>query len=124
VTQVLVVEDYDEARWALRELLRSEGFDVAEARNGSEALALLRSADAPKLVVLDREMPVMNGTELLRRMAESDELSRIPVIILSAYEHKPRAHEKVVACFTKPCDFDELMRSVRAHTAPENDLPN
>ena len=121
---VLVVEDYDDARWVLREFLRAEGFEVTEARNGEEALATLLSTDVPSLIVLDREMPVMTGSELLRKLAESEKLARIPVIVLSAYEYEPRRDENVVACFTKPCDFEELVRIVRVYAGSKNDIPN
>ena len=114
-----MVEDYYDARWAVRELLVSDGFHVDEARNGKEALDFLLSRETPALIVLTRETPVMSGTELLERMKSYERLAGVPVILLSAYERPPK-DEQIVAFFTKPCDFEALSQAVRRHAR----LPN
>jgi CheY-like chemotaxis protein len=65
--RVLIVEDDTGARWALAELLRSEGFVVTEAVDGVEALELLGDA-APDVIVSDVELPRLGGMELYERV--------------------------------------------------------
>lgn len=81
---ILYVEDDEEQRNCIKELLQVEGYRVAEAGNGREALSYLRSAPAPALILLDLEMPVMGGIEFLAWLKRESELADIPVMIISA----------------------------------------
>jgi CheY-like chemotaxis protein len=82
---VLVVEDDADVREAIAETLRFEGFAVAVARDGREALNHLASgAGRPSLILLDLMMPRMNGWELLEHMGGDPRLASIPVCIVSA----------------------------------------
>ena len=81
--RVLVVDDSSATRRILRRLLEAVGYGVTEAADGLEALALCR-ADPPDLVLLDIDMPVMDGPALVGRLQEDDELAEIPVIFLTA----------------------------------------
>lgn len=73
MAKVLVVDDEPEAVELLVEFLSSKGYEVITATNGEEALALRRvKEDRPHLVLLDVEMPKMNGMETLRRIREID----------------------------------------------------
>jgi len=80
---VLVVDDDRDIRETLQEVLELEGYEVATARNGLEALARMRAA-RPALVLLDLFMPVMDGIEFRRRQLEEVELSDVPVVVVSA----------------------------------------
>jgi CheY-like chemotaxis protein len=84
---VLVVDDNDEVREALSELLRTEGFGVATARDGKQAWTYLQAHDA-SLVVLDLKMPVVDGVsflQLFRSAARKNErLARVPIVVVSA----------------------------------------
>jgi CheY-like chemotaxis protein len=80
---VLVVDDDDDLRASLAELLLMYGFDVLTACNGEEALQLLL-VHRPSLILLDLKMPVMNGWQLLQALDADDELRALPVIVLSA----------------------------------------
>ena len=80
---VLVVDDDQDIRETLQELLEQEGHEVATARNGLEALALARR-ERPAVILLDLFMPVMDGLEFRRVQLGDAELSTIPVVVVSA----------------------------------------
>ena len=80
---VLVVDDDKDIRETLQELLEDEGYDVATARNGAEALERARQVQ-PGLVILDLFMPGMDGSEFRRRQLEDPEIAHLPVLVISA----------------------------------------
>jgi CheY-like chemotaxis protein len=85
-TRILVVEDDDDVRNVLQELLAQEGYSTAGMPNGRVALDWLRSSsDAPSLILLDLMMPQMDGWEFLVRLDQEETLRRIPVAIMSAH---------------------------------------
>jgi signal transduction histidine kinase/CheY-like chemotaxis protein len=81
---VMVVDDDDDTRGGIAELLESQGYKVATASNGAEALELLRKGLRPRLILLDLIMPVMDGEALCEACHGDPALSWIPVLILSA----------------------------------------
>jgi CheY-like chemotaxis protein len=82
---VLIVEDHDDTRELLAELLMNEGFHSIMAANGQEALARLAYV-RPDVIVTDLEMPVMDGVELVRSLAKMTAAKPIPVIVLSSFD--------------------------------------
>jgi CheY-like chemotaxis protein len=80
---VLVVDDDDDLRESLRDALADEGYTVAQAANGREALALLPDLKRPCGIILDIAMPVMNGTQFYQAMRASPASADIPVVILA-----------------------------------------
>lgn len=80
--KILVVDDQEEMRQFLTRILGLQGFEVAAARSGPEALALLEM-DPPDLIFLDLVMPGMNGIETLRRIKAKDKAAK--VVIFTAY---------------------------------------
>jgi DNA-binding response OmpR family regulator len=87
----VIADDEDDILMLVDAVLRNAGFDVVGARNGSEALAEIRSL-RPQLAVLDLSMPELDGLEVLRRVRADPELAELPVVILTA-----RAQEADVA---------------------------
>src|SRR5256885_11059026 len=81
---ILVVDDDADFRSGLRVALEMKGYQVDEAANGEEALAKL-AEKPPLLVLLDLQMPVMNGREMLQRMRATPELKDVPVVIISGF---------------------------------------
>jgi CheY-like chemotaxis protein len=81
---ILIVDDDPDFRTGLRVALEMKGYLVEEAANGQEALARL-SEKPPLLVLLDLQMPVMNGREMLQRMRAQQELKEVPVVIISGF---------------------------------------
>lgn len=112
--KILVVDDKKELRTLLKEYLTQEGFEIATAGNGQEALFVARQ-EKPDLVILDLMMPGMSGYDFLRVYSRE---SNTPVIILTA---KLEESEKVLGLelgaddfVTKPFSIRELAARVRA----------
>ncbi len=80
---ILVVDDSDIARTIVADAMAAAGHRVLQAGNGSEALALLRRETAD-LVILDLDMPVMNGFEMLETMRGDERWREMPVVVLSS----------------------------------------
>lgn len=93
--RILVVDDQEDERDAMAHLLGGQQFDVESVANGREALDRLwrEGSPLPGLLVLDLNMPVMDGWELLGHMAHDRSLRQIPVIVTSA---SPVVHEETV----------------------------
>jgi CheY-like chemotaxis protein len=110
---VLIVDDDPDLLDVTSFVIETEGMAVETARNGEEALALLRAGRQPWLVLLDLMMPVMNGWEFLAAVANDPLLQGIPVVVLTAGEHTevPGALEVV----SKPMDLKELLRVVERY---------
>jgi two-component system response regulator CpxR len=110
----LVVDDDDDGRSLVKELLESDGYVVHEARDGGAALELLATVPEPALVILDLEMPVMSGGEVLDAMKKHERLARLPVLIVSGSGRMidPR-RGSVVGILTKPIDVDRFTKIVR-----------
>lgn len=111
--RVLVVDDESRIRQFLRISLKADGFDVLEARNGAEALAV-SAGEQPDMVILDLGLPDMDGVEVLERLRLT---SPVPVIVLSV---RDREQQKVRALnlgandyVTKPFGVDELLARIR-----------
>ena len=81
---ILVVDDDADFRAGLRMALEMKGYQVDEAANGEEALLTL-AEKPPLLVLLDLQMPVMNGREMLQRMRATPDLKEVPVVIISGF---------------------------------------
>jgi len=116
VGPILLVDDYDDARGLVREALENHGYRVVEAANGQQALNILvgRREERIPLIILDLQMPVMDGWQLLELMRCYVGLSAIPVIVVTAQEpHRYRMrHAGVVACINSPYAMDDLIAAV------------
>jgi two-component system cell cycle response regulator DivK len=92
---ILVVEDQEDNRQIVRDLLTSTDYEVMEAENGEEALAAV-AKQRPDLILMDIQLPVMDGYEATRRIKADPAFSAIPVIAVTSYalsgdEEKARA---------------------------------
>lgn len=125
VPNTILVDDDDELRGALLELLRLEGFEAAEARDGRGALDYLRSHEPPCLVVLDLTMPGMSGTEFLAERQRDGRLARVPVVVVSGANHARREVEALGAdaWFSKPLAFESFFHAVRATCRGQGSAP-
>jgi len=84
---ILIVDDDEDFRLGLRDELERKGYQVEEAEDGQRALLKICERP-PLLVLLDLQMPVMNGRELLTRLREQDETADVPVVILSSFGYE------------------------------------
>jgi CheY-like chemotaxis protein len=109
---ILIVEDDDELRMALQELLELEGYQVSAASNGEEGLALLQARKPPGLILLDLMMPVLNGWEFLKIKAASDSIASIPVVILSAWDDHTHIPSDAVKFIKKPIHLETFLNVV------------
>jgi CheY-like chemotaxis protein len=115
-TILLVDDDHDVAE-ALSTVLADEGYDVATASNGREALMYLRSHTAPRLILLDVMMPVMDGYEFRVEQQRDPAIADIPVVVLTAGSMGERVAELgVTAHMRKPVDLDRLLSEVAQRT--------
>lgn len=114
---VLVVDDDDAIRNGLLELLDDGGFPAVGARNGAEALELLRGlSPRPSLVLLDLMMPVMDGTTFLREQKRDPELAHVPVVVMSAFPNaRATARDLATDFLPKPLSFDRILALAAAH---------
>ncbi len=109
---ILVVEDDDDIRNAIVDLLENEGYTTEAAINGKDALDKLRAIDhKPCLVLLDMMMPIMNGRDFLDEVMKDSRLAPIPVLIVSAVADKSNT-EGSVGFLKKPIDIDVVLKVV------------
>jgi CheY-like chemotaxis protein len=113
--RVLLVEDDRDLREALDEFLHVEGFETLVAGNGLEALLLLRSSAAlPDVILLDVDMPVMDGREFRDAQRRDPVAGHVPVVVLSSAIPEGLGAE---ANLEKPCRPEVLTRILRAVAA-------
>ena len=115
---ILVVEDQEDNRQILRDLLGNAGFDLMEAENGEQALAALVK-QRPDLILMDIQLPIMDGYEATRRIRANPELKGIPIIAVTSYALTgDEAKALAAGCdayITKPYSPRALLAKVREY---------
>ena len=119
VVDVLVVEDEADMRTGIVELLDSAELAVAWAANGAEALELIDAGVRPRLLLLDMQMPVMDGWAFLAERRRRNELKAVPVLLTTALDRVQIFPADVVACLQKPVAPEQLLDIVRKYAHPE-----
>jgi CheY-like chemotaxis protein len=112
---VLIVEDDKDIRDSLAQLLEDYGYEARVASNGREALDLLAEAPAPKLILLDLMMPVMDGSEFSKAASSRPQLASVPICLVTASARLPEGLPGVVAVLRKPMDPLALIDIVQRH---------
>jgi CheY-like chemotaxis protein len=115
---ILVVDDFDDTRLMMRLWLQKRGYRVVEASDGLEALDVARR-ELPDLVIMDIEMPALDGLAATRKLRQEEGLRDVPIVAVSAYgaEHwRDRAlaagcNEYVSTPF-EPAELSELIKSL------------
>src|SRR5687768_17537058 len=111
---VLIVEDDDDVREFMELLLSTSGYETMSAADGIDALEKMR-ARRPCLVLLDLQMPRMDGWEFRERQLQDPRLAHVPVVCISAYFDPGDVTRKLgVRCLLKPADFHAVLREVRS----------
>ena len=114
---ILVVDDFDDTRLLLRTWLQKKGFRVVEAEDGNRAVAVAES-DQPDLIIMDLEMPELDGLAATRKIRELPTLGAVPILAVSAYGADQYRERALAAGCTEyvatPFEPDELERVIRA----------
>ncbi len=115
---ILVVDDDDDFREALSEVLTEAGYPVQQAENGEVALAKSND-EAPGMVLLDLKMPVLDGWGVMERMRNDSRSAAVPILILSAYGFEWEAELLGAQGYIpKSVGMEEILERVRKSAGP------
>ncbi|HVY45105.1 MAG TPA: response regulator [Minicystis sp.] len=120
--EVLIVDDDTDVRESLRDVLLDEGYSVAAASNGADALRQLESRPQPGIILLDLMMPGMNGWGVLERLRGREATAQIPVAVISAQRGERPAGSDVV--LEKPIRIERLLDVVATYCAAPDREPD
>jgi two-component system, cell cycle response regulator DivK len=116
--RVLIVEDNEKNMKLVRDVLQATGYSTLEATTGEEAVELALS-QAPALVLMDVQLPGIDGAEALERMRQNERTASIPVLALTAQAMSGDRERFLEVGFdgylAKPIDVAELLRVVKEH---------
>lgn len=119
MAKVLCVDDNDTNRYLIETIMERAGFTVCSAADGEAGVAAAK-AEQPDLILMDVQMPGIDGFEAARRIKAAAETGHIPVIALSAHEAADKAEEISAsgcdAYFTKPLNFSALVEEAHRLT--------
>jgi CheY-like chemotaxis protein len=114
--QILIVDDKATSRELLRTVLEKDGYSILEAADGGEALQQTRREN-PDLILLDLQMPVRNGYEVLIELRQDSRFAALPIIALTASAMQGDREKALAAGFTayltKPVALSHLREEVR-----------
>jgi two-component system cell cycle response regulator DivK len=114
--RILVVEDQEDNRRIVRDLLTTSDYEVIEAENGEEALAAV-AKQPPDLILMDIQLPILDGYEATRRIKADPSLSSIPIIAMTSYalsRHEEKARAAGCDDFVpKPYSPRQLLATIR-----------
>ena len=117
MASILCVEDNDDNLFMLQRRLSRAGFDVKIATNGAHAVEWAKTL-LPDLVIMDLNLPGLNGFDATRRLKDQEETKHIPIIVLSShFEESHRRKAAAAGCDayeTKPADFERLTGIIRS----------
>jgi CheY-like chemotaxis protein len=113
---ILIVDDHEDIRESLADVLAIEGYQVATAMNGRDALEYLKQNPAPCLILLDLTMPVMNGWDFRKVQLQDPDLADIPVVIVSGTnQHHNTVSLQALKYYDKPVNIPDLLVTVAEH---------
>jgi DNA-binding response OmpR family regulator len=116
--KILTVDDDEDIRNSLCDVLELEGFETVWAKNGRVALEYLKAVpdnELPDLVLLDYMMPIMNGQEFFRAKNSIPRLRHIPVVMMTANGNLVNVMERVDTggYLSKPMDLETIVRMIK-----------
>jgi two-component system cell cycle response regulator DivK len=121
--RILIVDDKVTSRELLRTVLEKEGYAVIEAGDGAEALQKAH-ADNPHLILLDLQMPIRNGYEVLGALRQEANYATLPIIALTASAMQGDRERALAAGFTgyltKPVSLAHLRNEIQRVLEPES----
>jgi two-component system, cell cycle response regulator DivK len=114
--RILIVEDQEDNRAILRDLLTASGYAFIEAGNGAEGVAKAK-AERPDLIIMDMQMPIMDGFESTRQIKADPLLAAIPIIAVTSYALSgDEARVRAAGCdgyVAKPFSPRSLLAAIR-----------
>lgn len=117
MTTILCVEDSEDSLYMMHRRLSRFGFDVKVANRGSEGVEWAKTLQ-PDLIVMDLNLPGLNGWEATRRLKNQAETKHIPIIVLTGESSKKSRDDAIAAgCDdfqTKPVDFSALVKKIQS----------
>jgi len=118
LVDVLVIDDDHDSRAAIAEMLDGEGYAVAVAGDGQEALDLVGAGLRPRLLMTDLRMPVIDGWQLLALRSAHHVLSEVPVLVVTGEAERPLFRRGVCGVVEKPIDVEKVLALVKETLAP------
>ncbi len=116
--RILVIEDHEENRRILRDLLTHAAYEMLEAVSGEEGVAVARR-ERPDLILMDIQLPGMDGYEVTRRIRAEAPLRAVPIVAVTSYALSGDEQKALAAgCdayVTKPFSPRALLATIRAH---------
>lgn len=124
--KILVAEDNLANRELIREILEAGGYEVVEACDGREALEKIAEA-MPDLVLLDIQMPILDGFAIVRQLRENPRFTDLPVVALTAFAMRGDRERALAAGFTayltKPFDLQLLRTQIAQILRSSSSVP-
>jgi len=113
--RILIAEDFEENRVALKLILKHTGFDVIEAEDGQQAIEVVRREE-PDLVLMDITLPVLDGLQATREIRSEEKFEQLPIIVVSAHDNEEIRREAAEAggseYISKPIEIEELKKLI------------
>jgi len=118
---ILCVDDDEDDLFFIKEIIQSQGhsFEIKEARNGVDALNYLQESldrsQLPCLVIMDMNMPLMDGRQTISRLKENEQLARIPIVVFttsSNFAHQKYFESQGIRFITKPFDYKVFTKEI------------
>ncbi|MCK4327125.1 MAG: response regulator [Candidatus Diapherotrites archaeon] len=116
--KVMIVEDEPDVAKAIKGVLVDEGFGVEIALGGKDCLEKLKKSE-PDVILLDILMPIMDGTEVLRRLKKDKKTAKIPVIVLTAVSAESEVKKTLeeidpkIGFIEKPYSIDQILAEIK-----------
>jgi DNA-binding response OmpR family regulator len=112
--RILIIEDDEYSREAIEHLLKAEGCETRSAAGGISGYCAARRF-SPDVIVLDLNLPDIDGQRVLRKFRGNRVLGQVPIIVITGYgldEIPAGVSSSADFCFTKPASFDDVIRAV------------
>ena len=117
MARVLIVDDSPTETFTLKTMLEAKGFEVLEAENGADGVALARE-ELPDVVLMDIVMPGLNGFQATRQLTKDDKTAHIPVIIVTTKDQETDKvwgqRQGAKGYLVKPVTEDQLAQTIQS----------
>lgn len=124
---ILVIEDQEQNLYLMKYILEAHGYKVVLARDGEQGLTAAR-AEFPDLILLDIQLPTINGYDVAQRLKSDPDLSSIPIVAVTSYA-MPGDRERVMSvgcsgCIEKPIDPEKFISQINGYITNHSIQPS